>query len=342
MIFIFIMPELYSLYTQFDLHPEKVVFGRTNVSGIRFFFWDSQFGRFFNTGPIKGHGDPAFFLHTTLWAFLPWSAILYIAVIHLIRKKSVNPKSEKWIIYGSAAITFILFSFSGFQLPFYIVIIFPQFSIITAAYLTSLRTEASFKKIILLQNTLLIITGLFVVALAWNSGFGNVILIAIISVGVIGINFIFFRENGISRIITTGAAFAFVLFLFLHNFFYPNLLTYQSGMMAGKWLTANKNNKTSALFRSWSYSFEFYAPGYVQRLESFTDLDKFLEKDNRTIYTTTSNLQELKLKGYQYKVLGNFPDFHVSMLTARFLNPSTRPEELEQRVLITVQKQKSS
>jgi 4-amino-4-deoxy-L-arabinose transferase-like glycosyltransferase len=69
LIFIFILPELYCLYVQFDLHPEKIVYGQTNVSGLRFFFWDSQFGRFFNTGPIKGSGDPSFFLHTLLWAY---------------------------------------------------------------------------------------------------------------------------------------------------------------------------------------------------------------------------------------------------------------------------------
>ncbi|MBL0132485.1 MAG: hypothetical protein IPP43_16420 [Chitinophagaceae bacterium] len=51
---VFISPELYSLWYQFDRHPEKTVFGKTNVSGIRFFLWDSQFGRFLNSGPIKG------------------------------------------------------------------------------------------------------------------------------------------------------------------------------------------------------------------------------------------------------------------------------------------------
>ena len=71
LIAIFILPEIWALYLQFDLHPEKVIFGQKNVSGVRFFFWDSQFGRFFNTGPIKGHGDPTFFIHTTLWAFYP-------------------------------------------------------------------------------------------------------------------------------------------------------------------------------------------------------------------------------------------------------------------------------
>ncbi len=339
LILLFIIPELYSLYVQFDVHPEKVVFGRTNVSGLRFFFWDSQFGRFFNTGPIKGQGDPTFFLHTTLWAFLPWSVLLYPAVIQLIRTKNKSPDLQKWIIYGSAGLTFILFSFSGFQLPFYIVIIFPQFSIITAAYLTSLQTETTFKKIAILQNALLIIAALFVGTLAFFSKFGNVILITIISAGIVTVNFLFLKKHGINRIIMSGAAFSFVLFLFLHNFFYPNLLKYQSGMMAGKWLATNKNNKTPAMFRSWSYSFEFHAPGYVQRLETFTDLNKFLEEDsNRAVYTTNSTLQKLKLQGYQYNILANFSDFHISMLTQRFLNPSTRNSQLEKTVLITVQK----
>ena len=58
---VFMLPELICLYLQFDRHPEKLVFGHTGVSGLRFFFWDAQFGRFFNTGPIKGNGDPFFY-----------------------------------------------------------------------------------------------------------------------------------------------------------------------------------------------------------------------------------------------------------------------------------------
>ncbi len=76
----FIIPELYCLYVQFDAAPQKIVFGHTGVSGLRFFFWDSQFGRFFNTGPIRGKGDPFFYFHTLLWAFLPWSLLLYAAM----------------------------------------------------------------------------------------------------------------------------------------------------------------------------------------------------------------------------------------------------------------------
>jgi 4-amino-4-deoxy-L-arabinose transferase-like glycosyltransferase len=38
MVVLFTTPELISLYLQFDRHPEKLVFGQHNVSGIRFFF----------------------------------------------------------------------------------------------------------------------------------------------------------------------------------------------------------------------------------------------------------------------------------------------------------------
>lgn len=342
LLFVFIIPELYSLYLQFDLHPEKIVFGRTNVSGLRFFFWDSQFGRFFNTGPIKGHGDPSFFLHTTLWAFLPWSIILYIAAVQLVRKKQPDADCQKWIIYGSAAVTFLIFSLSGFQLPHYIVIIFPQLSIITAAYLISVKTENTIKKLAFLQNALIIIAALLVCAFSFFSKFGNAYLVAIISAAILIIYRCFFKKPEIAAVVAAGAAFCFVLFSFLHNFFYPDLLTYQSGMMAGKWLTANKIYRAPAMYRSASYSFEFYAPGFVQRLETLQDVDLFLAKaGDSPVYTTDSSLKELTHNNYQFTVLKSFYDFHISMLTGKFLNPSTRQAELQKMTLVLIKKKNS-
>ncbi len=90
---IFITPELLTLYWQFDLHPEKLVFGAHNVSGIKFFFWDSQFGRFLGNGPInigagKNYTHYFYFMHTFLWAFLPWSLLGIIAIYHAIVQAS--------------------------------------------------------------------------------------------------------------------------------------------------------------------------------------------------------------------------------------------------------------
>jgi 4-amino-4-deoxy-L-arabinose transferase-like glycosyltransferase len=62
--FIFTLPEFYALYIQFDLHPEKTVFGRQHVSGIKWFLWDSQFGRFVITGLLPAHQAAWFFTCT--------------------------------------------------------------------------------------------------------------------------------------------------------------------------------------------------------------------------------------------------------------------------------------
>ena len=91
---LFTAPEVIALYLQFDAHPEKVVFGQTNVSGIKFFLWDSQFGRFFNTGPIKNtNGHPLYFVLVFLWAFLPWVAVFVAAMVSGVRKFFV---AQRW------------------------------------------------------------------------------------------------------------------------------------------------------------------------------------------------------------------------------------------------------
>src|SRR5690606_24889945 len=41
---IFLFPSLYGYYRQLDIHPEKMVFGEKNVSGVEFFLWTSQWG----------------------------------------------------------------------------------------------------------------------------------------------------------------------------------------------------------------------------------------------------------------------------------------------------------
>ncbi|MBA4168744.1 MAG: glycosyltransferase family 39 protein, partial [Chitinophagaceae bacterium] len=135
MIIIFLFPALYGYYLQFDMHPEKEVFGKHGVSGVEFFLWTSQWGRFTNTGPIKGSGDPSFFVHTMLWAFLPWSFAAFYALFQktkqLIKKTS---SSENYTYFGFITL-FLIFSASKFQLSFYLNPLFPLLAIITTAAL---------------------------------------------------------------------------------------------------------------------------------------------------------------------------------------------------------------
>lgn len=143
--FVFILPELICLYLQFDLHPDKIIYGRTHVSGVEFFFWGSQFGRFFDNGPIQSatHDYFAhyfFFVHTYLWAVLPWT-LFFIAALFGMRSdfsyKLELPKLRSELenhiyLLGSFIPAFVLFSLTNFQLDHYTNIIIPFGSIITA------------------------------------------------------------------------------------------------------------------------------------------------------------------------------------------------------------------
>ena len=148
--FILIAPELIALYHQFDLHPEKIVFGHSNVSGIRWFFWDSQFGRFFNTGPIMSTNPSPlhylYFVHTFLWAYLPWWPMFFVAVWQICSKYISNRENQDANVFLMASffITFLLFSATSFQVDHYTNIIFPFASIICANW---------FMKMISVSNT---------------------------------------------------------------------------------------------------------------------------------------------------------------------------------------------
>ena len=142
---LFTTPELLALYLQFDAQPDKLVFGRTGVSGIRFFVWDSQFGRFFNTGPIRNtDGNPAFFLHVFLWAFLPWVAVAGAALGQAWRGWRRNDgRGRGQLVYlgASFAVTFGLFSLTSFQLDYYTVIVFPFAAILCGQYLAPVLAQ---------------------------------------------------------------------------------------------------------------------------------------------------------------------------------------------------------
>jgi len=137
---VFSGPELWALYVQFDAHPDQLVWGRTGVSGIRFFLWDSQFGRFFNSGPITNPGAASyFFVIVFLWAFLPWVGVAVMAVARewrVFKRRTPAQRTVTVFLAGSFGVTFALFSLSSFQLDYYTVIVYPFAAIFCARDLT--------------------------------------------------------------------------------------------------------------------------------------------------------------------------------------------------------------
>lgn len=166
--FILIAPELIALYLQFDQHPNLVIFGHTHVSGIKFYFWDSQFGRFFNTGPITKNLYPHqidlshyfYYMHVMLWAFLPWCFLFLLALVSMKRRShfTENTLINKIYLLGSFFPTFVIFSLTRFQFDHYVNIIFPFAAIIVAECIfDAIQYDMNYKFICRLQNSICLI-----------------------------------------------------------------------------------------------------------------------------------------------------------------------------------------
>ncbi|WP_336514932.1 ArnT family glycosyltransferase [Pollutibacter soli] len=326
LILIMIIPELYSLYYQFDLHPEKTVFGQQNVSGLKFFFWDSQFGRFFNTGPIKGKGDPTFFLHTTLWAFLPWSILFYVAIFRKIKDGIQKKENGEWYTVCGSLATFLLFSASSFQLPHYMNIVFPFFAIITADYLFRLHHIKSLRIFNRIQTGLVIlmiilVTGLYLIYKPGHSSWIALLVIVILFFAAFYIS-AGWKERWKEKMITKSICGVVAVNLFLNWIFYPDLLQYQGGTKAAEYLNQQYPGvKVVQLFPRFSYTLEFDLDAPLITIPSLDDtsgLQKpyilFIQKgDDSTILS---------------KPVHEVKQFHVSKLNGKFIYQKTREGQL--------------
>ena len=336
LVVLFMSPELYCLWKQFDLHPEKTVLGSQQVSGIRFFLWDSQFGRFFNTGPIKGKGDKLFFLHTLLWAFLPWSLLMYGALFTKIRngiRKRPTVFNEWYLLCGSV-LTLLVFSFSGFQLPHYSNILFPLLAILTAAFIEH-QVQAQSKSWGTLQSVLAILLLVLgtVLFLLYRPAFNLVFIIAVIPVLLLLLLPSLQRAGGGYRPYLRSGIAVLALALFLNLSFYPDLLRYQSGNQAAAYLNREQPEQPIGRFGFYFPSGEFYLrqPVYGTNADAVA-AGAFTAA--KLLFITADELQQLKTKGVQVEIVQAWDEFHVTTLSLKFILPRSRHKELKKMYLV--------
>ncbi|MGI4749417.1 MAG: ArnT family glycosyltransferase [Janthinobacterium lividum] len=342
LLMLFLTPELYCLYQQFDLHPEKLVFGVHHVSGIRFFFWDSQFGRFFNTGPIKGGGDKFFFFHTTLWAFIPWSVLLYIAVIQFFRNKNQRP--QRWFCICGALLTFLVFSASKFQLPHYITIIFPFFAIITAEYLLSIKTAKGLRAICITQNVVLILLILIILILQYFYRAENITVFTVLPLIATIILFLFISIkkafNSKYKLLFQSVLVSIFVNTYLNLNFYPSLLKYQSGSEAAFYIDKNSRvNLPVAQLHSeeYAHSLEFYLNRPLVVINE-NGKENLLQKQF-LLYISSDGISRLTKKNWKIKLIKPFDDYLVTRLKGNFLNWKTRKKVLGKMNLVLVEEE---
>ena len=117
-------PMCVGLYQQFGL------------KGLKFYFWTQSFGRVTGESEWNNHPDLFFLLHTTVWAFLPWSLFLFLgwvgSIIKLVNDKFKLAWTQEIISVSGFTLMFFMLSLSKYQLPHYIFVVYPLAAIMAA------------------------------------------------------------------------------------------------------------------------------------------------------------------------------------------------------------------
>ena len=335
---LFILPEIYTLYKQFDLHPEKTVFGRQNISGIHWFFWDSQFGRFNNNGYItNSHGSIFFFLHTLLWAFAPWAIVFFYALtknfINLVKGK----RQPEYLCISASIIMLLIFSISKFQLPFYTNILFPLFAIITSVFITSLKPGAELKFFKISQYTTCAL--LLIVFIAINILFvpeKTLISVVLLLAGSVATYYIYSYKGAVyESVLSLCCILMIIINTYFAFVFYPTLLNYKGDVIAARYVNQNFAGQPIASTVSQADRFDFYTLQPIRYVNA-SDTSITNKLKGRLVFTNEQGMAQFINSHRTFQVEKVFDNYDRENITLPFLDRTTRGSALTHFYLIRI------
>lgn len=336
---LFTLPEFYALYTQFDQHPEITVFNRHGVSGIKWFLWDSQFGRFVNNGPIsqKRSGDIIFYLHTLLWAFAPWCLLFYYAVFKNVKKIIQKRRIAEYYTISGGLLLLILFSLSRFQLPFYTNTVFPLFAIITAPYCFGPLRRFG---IVLRQVSLYLYGTAFILitfAINYFAKPGSILFFMTDCAVLAAALFILLpiiKKPHLRAFFLACIAVLFANF-YLNTVFYSIMTDYNGQIKAARYVNSDSFNGYHLYsLRFENNIFQFYSKRPIDYI-SLDSFKNFTPPPSSIFYARKLSIDILNQQHVPFKILSSFPNYPQENILPKFVNANTRETVLDSVYLIT-------
>lgn len=341
-----IIPVLYAYYVQYDLHPEKVINGYSNISGVRFILWDQSFNRLTASGFTETSPDYFFFFHTLLWAFLPWSFIVYLALFSRIKqfwasKFKFQPGLEAMTSIGVLVIMIVI-SFSKFKLPHYLNSLLPFLSVLVAGYCINLYENNKYKttqRLLNLQYIVLSLASGFVVFIIfWSFPLPHFILIVCDVLILIRLGYIIkAKMNQIKRFVLISVYFMIFINFCLNTQFYPKLLQYQAGNNAALLMKKEQINPKDVFMltedkTSWSLDF------YTERITPRISITKIPEKimQGQWLFVYEDQIKTLKENNIKWSKEYKIDHYRITRLNLKFLNPDSRKNILEKAFLLQI------
>ncbi|HQS55343.1 MAG: hypothetical protein B7Y15_11100 [Bacteroidetes bacterium 24-39-8] len=340
---ILLVPMSIGLYQQFDLHPGKLINGIPIQSGIRFYYWTQSFGRYTGENMYHEMSYFSFLLENMLWSFLPWIifflAGLVFSIWQLVQSRFWLNKKAEWISTGGFVLTYCILARSQAQLPHYIFVVFPLAAIVTAVFLEKLFLSIQWptiSKIFQWFHVLIFLILWLAVIVLMRYPFPEIpIYVTILAImGLLFFFWLIFRDKnfmGNSSILVAAFYTVIAVNLFLSSQFYPRLLQFQMGNTAADYINKAGLDKNQMVL---------YGAGDSRAMHFYGD-HVFKHKFHRAeivasdiLLTSSDSLAIFQQIFPASKLLHKGPNFSVSILTAQFLNPATRDQEVPQYVIL--------
>ncbi len=343
---VFISPMLYGLYTQFDLHPEKITQmvspdgqkPEKGVSGLEFYFWTQSFGRITGENVWQDNSGPFFFIHNFLWSFLPWSLIFIPAFFKRMRDIVSSwfgkGKSPLWLSALGFLLPFLVLSTSSYKLPHYIFPLYPLAAILIASWWEEIKISADRKKWFGIAKSfqwLVFLCCTFIMLLIFFKFFPKApLVLAFFTFGILALAYftlIKFRRS--DSLIISGVLLACSINFMMNSWFYPQLTSYQGGNQLVDRLEEHKiPAKNTYLYSYYSFSYHYYQKSdlnLVSESKLFSRVDN--RRDSYLIFPE-NNLEHLNSK-FLLEPIDSVKYHPVTRLSLPFLMSNTRAENLQ-------------
>ncbi|VAW18415.1 hypothetical protein MNBD_BACTEROID01-914 [hydrothermal vent metagenome] len=324
--FVIVSPALIGLYSQFG------------IEGIKFFFWDNNIGRL--TGSyITTSYDPTMYIHSTLYLFVPWSVLLFIAAFQDIKSRFKNRfVATEHFTFTGIWVFFIILSSSRSMLPNYIFILIPLMAVLTAKYVDeAISLKGKLYRVFDNAQTIITITlWIALVVLAtyffptsnWQYWAAGSFLLAL--------TYYVFKYAGAGKVkllLPTIIAYtAFNMFLNMHIF--PYIFSFQAPPKAARIF-----NKEAAPgdklynYKYGQYELFFYSEPQALQIHSQEELEKVIKEPQTWIFTNPAGLNTINRYNAQIDTIYSFEHLYLNN-AEQFILPSNRKNALKPMYLV--------
>lgn len=323
-----ISPMVYGLYEQYGAH------------GLEFYFWTQSFGRITGQSSWEDNSTIFYFLHTFLWAFLPWMFIAYYGVgkqlVALVKNKFNGKSPIEIITLAGFVLTFIAMSLSRYKLPHYVFVVFPLVAIITANTIYQIIDTKKYKNLFIGLQWFIWAALWTAVGLLTFGTFPQVSWFIVVIAVVFFISSFYYLAIGktlVGKVVYSALLTMIGVNFVLNTHFYPTLLTYQAGSVAGRYLAEMTEKPEVYSFQIVSHGLDYYS-GQVAPL---VEADYMRSHPGIWVYTSEAGKKVIDEQKVKYTLVRSFKSFAVTGLTMTFLIPGTRAETLNQMYLLEIQ-----